>query len=943
MQELQPKIYDIYLFRDIKNTKRVFPSLYVFLDDIRIYLITYNVICTYFNRTNWTTLSNILADKILFFIYRTYFASWLNKKLIKINKNFNFLNLIKLLSSKKIKDLGLENFHEDLERLSDEKLLEVNKKQLMSDQINFIINRIIARLEKNNKEIKEESITYDEFVNEVCYFSSDFGPSIKLPVKKEKLEKINKNKKYKDLNFDSFMFEKFQEPKDNDDLFNYSSSSELEAFLEFKNKIKIFKIKLGERLLNSFEEGGIINTKFKNSQRIVEIFNESDRAAEFNSDLIKEKLDQITNILPTSLPMLCEPNKWSDKFYGGYLNNSIERHSIITGLNTNNNHIISNSKNLFLAINYSSSIKFTVNAEVLDFNLNNKEVLFKDYYSLGDKEAQKDKQLQDLITLEVAKTFKNIPFYLNTFADWRGRIYTHSYYLSYQGSELAISLINFSEGEYLNEIGLYFLKIHGANLFNEDNISRKDYFERVNWVITNEDKNLSMDLDFILKADSIFPFIAFCFSYKNYKENKKIKMPIWLDATCSGLQHFSAILKDGNLGYHVNLVLNSEKLKGNKINTDSNVKDIYTYMIEPMEKDINKFGLENIEYSNLRRVKITRKQSKPTIMTRTYNVTIKGIANALINTFEVIKFKASDQKIMRNLPKFKLSEKIKQDSLYLDKDLELLDQIETDEMIYQPENNKNKEKELVLFKVPSNDSEDLYLTYKEVFIMAQLIYKNLFKEFPSLKKLFDYFTSVCKAFSKLGLPILWFPPSGLIISQRYLEQSKSRVNISISGNNKTLILNQNLPKTNTRRQTLAIIPNIIHSMDASHLIWILKKACEKNSEINPTITIHDCFGTLPNKMIELEKIVKLEFINLYSHKDFLTSFHENLLYNLDKNKIKYEIKEDSVYILTCFSNLNIPLTTENSKFKKEEINFLLPPKTGKLNLDEIKNSKYMIT
>jgi DNA-directed RNA polymerase len=36
--------------------------------------------------------------------------------------------------------------------------------------------------------------------------------------------------------------------------------------------------------------------------------------------------------------------------------------------------------------------------------------------------------------------------------------------------------------------------------------------------------------------------------------NVLIRMPIYLDATCSGIQHLAALLQDLELGTHVNLV-----------------------------------------------------------------------------------------------------------------------------------------------------------------------------------------------------------------------------------------------------------------------------------------------------------------------------------------------------------------------------------------------------
>jgi len=73
IQDLQPHIYQVFILNDPSVLKRTFPNLYLFLDDIRVFLITYNVITTYFRRSSRTTISCHVADQILFFIYKTYF------------------------------------------------------------------------------------------------------------------------------------------------------------------------------------------------------------------------------------------------------------------------------------------------------------------------------------------------------------------------------------------------------------------------------------------------------------------------------------------------------------------------------------------------------------------------------------------------------------------------------------------------------------------------------------------------------------------------------------------------------------------------------------------------------------------------------------------------------------------------------------------------------
>ena len=53
--------------------------------------------------------------------------------------------------------------------------------------------------------------------------------------------------------------------------------------------------------------------------------------------------------------------------------------------------------------------------------------------------------------------------------------------------------------------------------------------------------------DFWSKADDPFCFLASCFEYKGYQDEGDdfiTHLPIAMDATCSGLQHFSGIQKD---------------------------------------------------------------------------------------------------------------------------------------------------------------------------------------------------------------------------------------------------------------------------------------------------------------------------------------------------------------------------------------------------------------
>jgi len=107
-------------------------------------------------------------------------------------------------------------------------------------------------------------------------------------------------------------------------------------------------------------------------------------------------------------------------------------------------------------------------------------------------------------------------------------------------------------------------------------------------------------------------------------------------------------------------------------------------------------------------------------------------------------------------------------------------------------------------------------------------------------------------------------------------------------------------------------------MDASHLILILKTISTPKNKISPVISIHDCFGCLPNNMIDLETLVKKEFINLYSKSDFLEKFNNYLLSILEKYKIYHEVKSEEnkvIIIIEKSYHSNLPFISSQLKKK----------------------------
>lgn len=165
------------------------------------------------------------------------------------------------------------------------------------------------------------------------------------------------------------------------------------------------------------------------------------------------------------------------------------------------------------------------------------------------------------------------------------------------------------------------------------------------------------------------------------------------------------------------------------------------------------------------------------------------------------------------------------------------------------------------------------------------------------------------------------------ITQHYLKSKQTVISTKLFKQSKKMIIRETLNELDRLKQTNAIIPNIIHSLDATHLINLINKS--QDIRFAPIITVHDCFGTLPNKMDELAFMVKKEFILLYSQDNFLETYHNRLIQSIKDNK--YDVifnEEDKFYhVINNEDLIKIPNV----------------PKLGDLDLQKIIDSKYMIS
>ena len=205
--------------------------------------------------------------------------------------------------------------------------------------------------------------------------------------------------------------------------------------------------------------------------------------------------------------------------------------------------------------------------------------------------------------------------YFPAFIDWRGRMYFRSS-LNPQNHDSVKGCLEFSEGKVLGERGLYWLKVHIANCSGYD---KHSFDMRARWT----DDNLTYLFNFMEDplnvqppaSDTSFTLLAALYDLRDALKLKDptqhiSRIPVAMDATCSGLQHFSAMFRDTVGGMQTNL-----------IPTGSNAKqDIYATVANLANKYIVPFCTDPVvlDYWTRLKFEIPRSMAKRPVMTYVY-------------------------------------------------------------------------------------------------------------------------------------------------------------------------------------------------------------------------------------------------------------------------------------------------------------------------------------
>lgn len=399
-------------------------------------------------------------------------------------------------------------------------------------------------------------------------------------------------------------------------------------------------------------------------------------------------------------------------------------------------------------------------------------------------------------------------FYFSYCLDFRSRLYPIQNFLTPQSPNNLKPLLEFAKGCKLNKEGVYWLKIQGANAYGYDKEKYEDRIRNIEEKI-EEIKAVHKDpisnMRYWYEADKPLMYLAFCFAYGDYLEDPEIgcHIPVYLDATCSGIQIYSGLLKDYKGAMAVN-VINNITGKPNDIYKDVSNKVEELILAGEYPKKItytNKSKYVQVcdTSKEIRSIKgnMTRTLSKRNVMTTPYSVTSKGM---------------------------------------FDQVLELLDDME--------DNNKQfwkGEKWIVAKLISDLNAKAIALVVKGA-ITGQRIIKAVLKE--SLKT---------RNHCLWKTPIFGFP-----VLQRIKREKKRQLRSPLG----KLVLYDLSRITHVQKMLNGIAPNFVHSLDAT-LLYRTVEICQEQ-DVNEFMLIHDDYGVLPNNVPIMNRAVRAGYVELFS-------------------------------------------------------------------------------
>ncbi len=425
-------------------------------------------------------------------------------------------------------------------------------------------------------------------------------------------------------------------------------------------------------------------------------------------------------------------------------------------------------------------------------------------------------------------------FFVNNM-DYRQRVYCESTYLTNQGEDLQKGLLLFSEGEKLGFQGRYWLAVHGAGVWNtkDENgiaLDKKSFAERARYMLTQEMADMVQEIVIDplnntqwCDADKPWQFLNWCYEWAdlldfceagNDHKDFVSYMPCANDGSCSGTQHYAAILRSESTAKEVNLVPNQCP------------NDIYRSAATVCMNELYKIigDKETTEEDKEMAIKwvslVNRSLAKTPVMTMVYGAAAATCRNSILNYLRELTMKA-EAKARANGTEAK----------------------------------------------KAHDFEDIAKAAK---FLTPILWAAVGQVQAAMKDGMACIKKVARMAAKSGNPLTYTLPTGFIVNQAIYNTKQRRVNTTMFGGTR-ITLRERTTEMSVNEMASASAPNFIHGHDSSHLVLVAHEMLCTHG-VKSLSLIHDSFSTHAGKTNKLRRVLLQTFVGMYKNRNVLAEF-----------------------------------------------------------------------
>jgi DNA-directed RNA polymerase len=417
---------------------------------------------------------------------------------------------------------------------------------------------------------------------------------------------------------------------------------------------------------------------------------------------------------------------------------------------------------------------------------------------------QKNQEIGNLramvaLNIQTAEEFADFEeIFIPHHLDSRGRVYPLPA-INPQGADYIKGLLEFAEGKRIGEEGIQWLKIHTANLFGVDKVPFED---RIAWVNANLSELVASADDpfecrFWTKADKPIQAYAACLELRGVLFHG----PDFVSRMAIALDGSCSGLQHLGAAFRCSVTAKAVNLlPGEKPN------DIYQDVADKVQAALEAETDDGAkvlagEWLRFTGGKITRKITKRSVMTFPYGSKAPGFTQQLID--DILK-----------------------PALQAD-----------------PEG----------FPFGNMRLAAQYLAGK----IERAVSATVLKAAEAM----EWMQAAAATVAAAGTPIQWTTPLGFPVVQDYRVAKSRQIDSVIFGKRLQTRIEEETDQIDSRKMQNAISPNVVHSLDSSHLLLTVLRAREEG--IDAFALIHDSFGTHPSETPRFFQIIREAFVEMY--------------------------------------------------------------------------------